>query len=101
MLVTSDAAAKLMQVGQTIPIGLMDENRVGVGDIQTALDNRRGQQQIELMVHKPEHDFLELPLRHLSMCDLQSRLGHDLAQPASNDLNVLHAIMHKENLPVA
>ena len=48
VLVAPDAAAELVQVGQAVAVGLVDEDRVGVGDVQPALDDRRRQQHVEL-----------------------------------------------------
>src|SRR6185295_7244132 len=48
MFVAPHAAAQLVQVGQTVPVGLVDKNRVGVGYVQPALDDRRGHEHVEL-----------------------------------------------------
>ena len=60
MLVTADAAAKLVQIGQAVAIGFVDENRVGVGNIEPAFDDRRGQQNVELVIHEIEHHLFQL-----------------------------------------
>jgi hypothetical protein len=41
MLVAADPAAQLVQVGQAVAVRFVDENRVRIGDVQPALDNRR------------------------------------------------------------
>ncbi len=48
MLVAADPAAELVQVGQAVLVGLVDEDRVDVGDVQAALDDRRRDQDVEL-----------------------------------------------------
>src|SRR3712207_8988807 len=40
VLVPADPAAELVQVGQAVLVGLVDEDRVDVGDIQAALDRK-------------------------------------------------------------
>ncbi len=57
VLVTADAAAKLVQIGQAVSIGFVDEDRVGVGNIEPAFHDRRGQQNVELVIHEIEHHF--------------------------------------------
>src|SRR5262245_47334885 len=42
VLVPSDAAAQLVQICQAVVVGLVDENGVGVGNIQSAFDDRGG-----------------------------------------------------------
>ncbi len=63
MLVAAHAAAELVQVGQAVAVGLVDEDRVGVGNVQPALDDRRGQQHVELVVDEIEHHLFQLAAR--------------------------------------
>ena len=79
VLVPPDAAAKLMQIGQAVAVGLVDEDRVGVGNIEPAFDDRRRQQHVELDVHEIEHHLFQLVLGHLAVADANARLGHDVA----------------------
>ena len=69
MLVAAHAAAELVQVGQPVAVGLVDEDRVGVGDVQAALDDRGAQQHVELAPHEVQHHPLQLVLRHLGVAD--------------------------------
>ena len=69
MLVAAHAAAKLVQVGQAVVVGLVDEDRVGVGNVQAALDDRRRQQDVERWAHEVEHHLLQLVLGHLAVAD--------------------------------
>ena len=48
VLVAADPAAKLVQVGQAVLVGLVDEDRVDVGDVQARLDDRGGDQDVVL-----------------------------------------------------
>ena len=89
VLVAAHAAAKLVQVGQPVAVRLVDEDRVGVGDVQPALDDRRGQQQVEAVVDEIEHHPLQLVLGHLAVGDAEAGLGHDLPQPRGEDLDVV------------
>ena len=69
MLVAAHAAAQLVQVGQAVAVGLVDEDRVGVGNVQAALDDRRGQQQVEAVVDEIQHHPFQLVLGHLAVGD--------------------------------
>ena len=77
VLVPADPAAKLVQVGQAVLVGLVDEDRVDVGDIQAALDDRRGDQDVELPLDEGQHRALELFAVHLAVGDADPGLGHD------------------------
>ncbi len=101
MFVAPHAAAKLVQVGQPVAVGLVDEDRVGVGNVEAALDDRRGQQHVVAAVDEAEHHLFEIVLVHLPVSDGQPRLGDDLPQPPRDDLDVLDAIVDEEYLPVA
>ena len=81
MLVPPDAAAKLVQVGQAVAVGLVDEDRVGVGNVEAAFDDRRRQQDVGLAADELEHHLFQLVLGHLAVADVDPGLGHDLLQP--------------------
>ena len=98
--VTAHAAAKLVQIGQAVAVGLVDENRVGVGDVQAALDDRRRQQEVEAVGHEVQHHPLQLVLGHLAVGDADAGLGHDLAEPLGERLDVLHAVVDEVDLPL-
>ena len=101
MLVAADAAAQLVQVGQAVAIGLVDEHRVGVGDVEPAFDDRRGQQNVEPLGDEIEHHLFQFALGHLAVADAERRLGHDPLQLGGDDLDVVHAVVDEENLPAA
>ena len=62
VLVAADAAAKLVQVGQAEAVGLVDEDRVGVGDVEAALDDRGGDEEVGLVADEVEHHLFEFVL---------------------------------------
>ena len=101
MLVAAHAAAQLVQVGQAVAVGLVDEDRVGVGNVEPALDDRRGQQQVELVVDEVEHHLFQLPFGHLAVADADAGLGHDLPQPPGEVFDVVDAVVDEEDLPAA
>ena len=69
VLVPPHAAAQLVQVGQAVAVGVVDEDRVGVGNVEPALDDRRRQQNVELVSHEAEHHLFQLGLGHLPVAD--------------------------------
>ena len=71
-------AAQLIQLRQPEAMRAVDDERVGVGDVQARLDDRRAHQHVELAFGEREHRLLELVLGHLAMRDGDPRLGHQL-----------------------
>ncbi len=80
MLVAPHAAAQLVQIGQAVAVGLVDEDGVGVGNIQPAFDDRGGQQNVELVGDEIQHHLFQLMLRHLAVGDANAGVGHDVLQ---------------------
>ena len=46
---SADAAAQLIELRQAVPIGAVDDDRVGVRDVEAVFDDRRRQQHVELL----------------------------------------------------
>ncbi|MEI2704358.1 MAG: hypothetical protein V9E89_03630 [Ilumatobacteraceae bacterium] len=97
-----DPPAQLVQLRQAEQIGAVDDQRVGVGDIQPALDDRRRQQNVVLAVGEL------LPSRAASSCSsiwpcpmTIARFRHNLLQPFAQRVDGLHAVVHDEHLPAA
>jgi hypothetical protein len=72
---SSDPAAQLIQLRETVSIGAVDDDGVGVRDIETVLDNRRRQQHVVSAIDKASIARLELVLAHLSVPDDNPRFG--------------------------
>ena len=102
VLVPADPAAQLVQVGQAVIVGLVDEDGVGVGDVQAALDDRRRHQDVGLVADELQHRLL--PARSSAIwpwpiADL--RLRHDRLQLVGDLVDVVDAVVDEVDLPVA
>ena len=73
VLVPPDPSAQLMQIGQTVAIGLVDKDRVGVGNVEAALDDRRRKQEVELVFDESDHHLFQFVIRHLGVPDPEPR----------------------------
>src|SRR5262249_42067049 len=96
-----DAAAELMHIGQAILVRLVNKDRIGVRNIEAAFDNRCRYEHVAIAPNETEHDLLKFIAGHLAMADADARLGHDLLDLLGNRVDVLHAIVDKEDLAVA
>jgi hypothetical protein len=52
----------LVEVGETVAVGLVDEDRVGAGDVEAALHDRRGEEDVGLPADERQHHLLEVVL---------------------------------------
>src|SRR5207248_4131667 len=50
MMRPADAAAQLMQLGEAELVGAMDDDRIGGGNVDAALDDRGAKQQIDALL---------------------------------------------------
>ncbi|MNI48821.1 hypothetical protein D3C73_1034040 [compost metagenome] len=62
-----------MQVTEAEYMGVIDDNRIGIRNIQTSFDNCRCNQHIKVMINKFEHYIfqfipLELPMSNTNAC---------------------------------
>ena len=94
----ADAAAQLMQIGQPVGVGLVDEDGVRPRDVESALDDRGGQQNVGPPGDEGQHDLLQLRFGEPAVRDDDRRLGHDLGEPVLHLVDVVDAIVHEEHL---
>ncbi len=97
----ADAAAELVELRQAEAVGVVDDDRVDVGDVEAGLDDRRADEDVGAGLGEVEHDVFELVLRHLAVADEDVGLGHDVAQLAGDELDVVHAVVDEEDLAAA
>ena len=68
-----------MQVRQPEVMGAVDDDCVGIGDVEAALDDGCGDEHIVVVVHKIHHHLLKLLWRHLAVCYCHTSIRHMLA----------------------
>ena len=97
----ADAAAELVELRQAELVGVVDDDRVRVGDVEAGLDDRRADEDVGLAVGELEHHALELVLVHLAVADADLGLGHELAELARDQLDVVDAVVDEVDLAAA
>ena len=97
----ADPAAQLVELRQTEFVGAVDDNRIGVGKIETRLDDRRANQDLGLVVEKIDHDFFQFFGPHLAMRDGDFRFRNQIGQLERQAIDRFDAIMKKEHLTAA
>ncbi len=101
MVTASDPAAQLVQLGQTEAVGAVDQNGVGIRDVDAGFDDRAAQQQVEALALEVEHDLLQFALGHLAVADADPRFGHQLPEFAGHLLDAGDVVVQEIDLAAA
>ena len=101
MVGAADTAAELVEIGQAVMIRLVDEDRVGVGDVEPALDDRRRQEDLRPPLDEVDHHVLELGLREPAVADADRGVGDELLDPVGHEVDVVDPIVDEEHLAAA
>ena len=97
----ADATAQLVELREAEQVGAVDDDRVDPRHVEAALDDRGAHQHVELALQEVEHDLLEPALVHLPVRDATRASGTQLAHVLGHELDVLHAVVHEEDLALA
>ena len=96
-----DAPAQLVELRQAVAVGAVDDDRVDVRDVEAVLDDRRGEQHVELARDEVDHRPLELVLAHLAVADDDPRLGHEPREQVADRVDRLDAVVDEVDLAAA
>ena len=95
------SATELIQLRNSQPLGIDDDQRIRVGQIDAVFDDRGGDEYVRLARIKIvyvvfQHRFIHAPVRHGNF-----RFGHDRGDLRGERINTLHAVVQNKHLPVA
>src|SRR3954452_23512081 len=99
VFVTPNAAAQLVEIAEAEAVGTVDDDRVGIGNIEAAFDNGCGKQDIRFAIDKLSHDLLEIIAIHLPVTDENACLRDERLKLLGHRLNGHDPVVQKENLP--
>ncbi len=74
----ADAAAELVELGETEAIGAIDEDGVGAGDVEAVFDDGGGDEDVGFVANEFEHHAFELFFAHLAVADDDASFGDEL-----------------------
>ena len=92
------ASSHLIELRDAKGISPIDEDGIGIGDVDAIFDDGGADQDLKLVLHKGFHHFFQMVLRHLSVPHHESNIRHFPSKLKRNCLNRLHSVVHKENL---
>ena len=82
-------------------VGVVDHDRVDVGDVDPVFDDRRRDQHVDLTIDEPRHDRLQFGLVHLTVADRYASLGHELLECSRHAVDRFDAVVKVVDLPSA
>ena len=97
----SDAPAQLIELRQPVAIGAIDDDGVGVRDVEAVLDDGRREQHVVLVRDEVDHHALELFFAHLPVGDGHARLGHEPRDQVAERVDRLDAVVDEVDLAAA
>ena len=86
-------ASQLVELGQAQGIGAVDDNRIGLGNIETALNDGGTQENIGIAAYERVHAVLKGVLLHLAMGDYDRDLRHHSREHVRHAGDGRHAIV--------
>ena len=98
---TPYAAAQLVQVAQTEVLGVVDDDRIGVGDVDAVLDDGRRHQHVELPVDEVHDEFFQLLGGHLAVPDGHAGLRAETRDQPLEGRQILDAVVDEIDLAAA
>ena len=97
----ADAAADLVELAEPERVGALDDQRVGLRDVDARLDDRRRDEHVRVAGEEGVHPLLEVALAHLPVRDEEAEPGAELAELLADLLDRLDAVVEVERLAAA
>ena len=101
MLGAPDAAAQLIQIRQAETIGAINDNGVGVWNIQAAFDNRGADQNVDFSADKAMHRRFQFIRIHLAMAKFHPGIWTKIGDAIADLFDCLHPIVQEKNLALS
>ena len=89
-----------MEVRESEAVGVVDDDGVGVGDVDAVLHDGRGEEHVVIIIHKADEDFLKLFRIHLTVTDGHSCVRDILMDERGYLGKVGYAVVHEVDLSV-
>ena len=97
----ADAAAELVEIGEAEAVGAVDDDGVGVGDIEAGFDDGGGDENVDVTGDEGAHDGLEFVLAHLAVADGDGGVGDELFDARGEFVDGADAVVEEVNLAAA
>ena len=91
---------QLVQIAQTETVGVIDDYRIHIRNIHSALDNRSCHQDIEIVIDKVHNGLLQLDRFHLSVRNRNTCIRAQTHKHTLHRHQILHTVVYKIDLTV-
>ncbi|CAB4882033.1 unannotated protein [freshwater metagenome] len=95
----TDAAADLVKLRESEEVGALDDQRVGLRDVEPRFDDARRYQDVGIAAQEAHHAVLEILLGELPMSDLETQLRAQGAQALGGLIDRFDPVVQEEGLP--
>ena len=89
-----------MELGQTVAVGILDDEGVDVGDVHTGLDDGGAHEDIHLVLQHLPPDLRQLLLPHLAMGHGDAGLRNAAVEGGGRHFDIVHSVVEIVHLPV-
>ena len=95
------SSAQLVELRQAVPLGMVDDDRVDVRNVDPVLDDRRRDQDVVAVGNKVDHHPFERLLARLAVRHGEPSLRHETADQVGDRGDRLDAVVHQVDLAAA
>ena len=88
----------MIELGQTVSIRAIDDQRIGERNIEAVLDDSGGNEHVEFMMHETRHHLFQLFLPHLAMRNAQSSVRANPSDEIGERVNRFDTVMDHVHL---
>ena len=101
LVAASHASPHLVEVAESEAVRPADDDGVGVGDVESALDDGGGDEHVVVVGGEVRHHLLQVGGRHLAVSDGHAGVGYVLAHDLFQVREGADAVTHDEGLSAA
>ena len=98
---TTDTPPELIELREPEGVRIVDDDCVGVGNVDTRFDDGRADQHVEFPLNEFHHHGFEHIFVHLPVPDPDARLGNQLMQFLHDLVDGVNTIVDEESLAAA
>ena len=90
---TSDATADLVELRQPQPVGVVDDDRVRIRNVQSRLNDGRGHQNVDIALDEIQHNFFQFMFVHLPVGEHDVCLRHQSRHMVCHLVDVIDTVV--------
>ena len=100
-IASADSSLDLIQLTQSEVVSIFNQNRVGIGNINTGFNDGRTDKHLIFIICKLQHDILDILSCHLPVRNTDFHLRHGIPKLSGHIINFLYIIVQIEHLSVS